>query len=63
MADITRFNKLDERGNMYRHKYARVCINMKFGVNTKFFLGIPRAKQLGHNCIDGIYGIAVIQPL
>ena len=41
MADITSFNKLE------MHKYVK--IGMKYGVwiNTKFVLGLLRAKQLG----------------
>ena len=34
MADITRFNKLEVRGEIYRHKYVKVCI--KFSLHGSF---------------------------
>ena len=47
MADITCFNKLELRGGIYRHIYVKVFKNIKFEVNTKFVLGLPKTKQLG----------------
>ena len=46
MAVITRFNKLEVRGQIYRHKYVKISMKMEFGVDTKFVLGLPRANQL-----------------
>ena len=34
MADITLFNKLEVRGEIYRHKYVKVC--MKYGVWSEY---------------------------
>ena len=47
VADITRFNKLEVNGKIFRLKYGG--INMKFGVwsEYKVFLRVPGAKQIG----------------
>ena len=47
MADINRFNRLEVRRVIYRHKYVRVC--KKYGVLSEYkvCLGLLRAKQLG----------------
>ena len=34
MAEISRFNKLEVRGNIYRYKYVEVC--MKYGVWNEY---------------------------
>ena len=34
MADTNRFNKLDARGEIYRHRYFKVC--KKYGVLSEY---------------------------
>ena len=55
MADITRFNKLEVRGKIYRHKYVKVCMKYGVGSEYKVYVGLPR---VGGGPFPYIYGVS-----